>query len=338
MINDTYRRICVRAQAMVQNTSTSTSNANDLLPKVKDWCRTRYDRILRSFPWDELNRSYNLSVTAGTRDYSLRYDLESIIKMWDTTHGQEITAYDIRDHIRFNAINLEVTGSIQTGNPDQYIDIGSKSCSALMSIADQVQVGSTSASDISPAVIRITGEVSGMPVSENITLTGQTFVTSSNTFDAGAELQITSGSSTAVLTDLVGVVTVREKTTTTNVLAKLAPNERAPYYKWIRYSVMPASAFTAQVWYKKRWMPLTNDNDAPMIPCSNEIVEGVVADCLLEDGQIQEASLQEQKFAKSVTELWFSRKPRNLITQIVPDNGDPQGRNERNLYYFGASY
>lgn len=338
MINDTYKRIQVRAMAILQNTSTSTSNANDLLPKVKDWCRTRYDRILRAFPWDELNRSYNLSVTAGTRDYSLRYDLESIIKMWDTTHGQEITAYDLRDHIRFNAINLEVSGNVQTGNPDQYIDIGSKSCSALLSTSDQVQVLSTSASDVSPAVIRITGEVSGMPVSENITLTGVTAATSTNTFDSGAELQITAGSSSAVLTDLVGVVTVREQDTTSNVLAKLAPGERSPYYKWIRFSVTPASAFTAQVWYKKRWMPLSNDNDAPIIPCANEIIEGVVSDALLEDGQIQEASIQESKFSKSVTELWFSRRPRNLITQIVPDNGDPQARNERNLYYFGSSY
>lgn len=338
MTNDTYKRIQVRAMALVQNTSTSTSNANDLLPKVKDWCRTRYDRILRSFPWAELNRSYNLSVTAGTRDYALRYDLESIIKMWDMTHGLEITAYDIRDHVRFNAINLEVSGNVQTGNPDQYIDIGSKSCSALMSIADKVQVLSSSASDVSPAVIRITGEVSGMPIGENITLTGVTAVDSVNTYDAGAELQITAGSSSAVLTDLVGVVTVREKTTPGNIIAKLSPNERAPYYKWVRMSVTPAEALTAQVWYKKRWLPLTNDNDAPVIPCANEIVEGVVADALIEDGQINEAGLQEKKFSQSVTELWISRRPRNLITQIVPDGGDPQTGSGRNLYYFGNSY
>lgn len=338
MINDTFKRIQVRAMAIVQNTSTSTSNANDLLPKVKDWCRTRYDRILRSFPWDELNRSYNLSVVAGTRDYSLRHDLEQIIKMWDTTHGFEITAYDIRDHVRFNATNLEVSGNVQTGNPDQYIDIGSKSCSALMSTADQIQVVSTSASDVSPMVIRVTGEVSGMPVSESMTLTGLTAVTSTNTFDSGAELFITAGTSDGTLQDLAGVVTVREQDTTSNVLAKLSPNERAPYYKWIRMSVTPASALTAQIWYKKRWLPLTNDNDAPIIPCANEIVEGVVADALWEDGQENAAQAQEKKFTNSVTELWFSRRSRNLITQIVPDGGDPQARNERNLYFMGDSY
>lgn len=338
MINDTYKRIQVRAMAMVQNTSTSTSNANDLLPKVKDWCRTRYDRVMRAFPWIELIRNYSLSVTAGTRDYALRYDLEEIIKMWDVTHGNEITAYDIRDHIRFNAINLEVSGNVQTGNPDQYIEIGSRSVSALLSTSDQVQVLSTSASDTTPKVIRITGEVSGMPVSENITLTGTSAATSTNTFDSGSELFITAGTSDGTLSDLVGVVTVREQDTTSNVLAKLAPGERAPLYKWIRLSVTPASALTAQVWYKKRWMPLSNDNDAPLVPCANEIIEGVIADALWEDGQESAAQIQETKFANSVKELWISRRPQNLITQIVPDNGDPQARSERNLYNLGNSY
>ena len=86
MINDTFKRIQVRAMAMVQNTSTSTTNANDLLPKVKDWGRTRYDRVMRAFPWPELNRTYNLSVVSGTRDYALRYDLEAIINdLWQNS-------------------------------------------------------------------------------------------------------------------------------------------------------------------------------------------------------------------------------------------------------------
>lgn len=338
MINDTYKRIQVRAQALVQNTSTSTSNANDLLPKVKDWCRTRYDRIMRAFPWDELNRSYSLSITSGTRDYALRYDLESVVKMWDTTHGNEIVAYDIRDHVRFGAVNSEVVGNVQTGNPDYYIDIGSKGVKALLSVADQVQVLSTSASDITPMVIRVQGEVSGVVVAENITLTGVTAATSSNTFDAGSELIISAGTSDGTLQDLAGVVTVREKTTTSNTLSTLAPSERAPLFRWVRLSPMPATNLTAQVWYKKRWMPLVNDLDIPLIPCANEIVEGIVADALWEDGQENAAQAQDAKFTKAVTELWYSRRNRNLITQIVPDDGDAHAYSSRNLYFFGNSY
>lgn len=338
MINDTFKRIQVRAMAMVQNTSTSITNANDLLPKVKDWVRTRYDRILRSFPWGELNRNYNLSVVSGTRDYSLRYDLEDVIKMWDTTNGKEITALDIRDHVRFNAVSLEVAGNVQTGVADHYIDIGSKSCSALLSQSTKVQISSSSASDTTPMVVRVTGEVSGIAVSENIALNGVSAVDSSNTFDSGSELQITAGTSNGSLQDLVGVVTVCETTTPANILAKLAPSERSPLFRWIRLDLMPAANATYQVWYKKRWMPLVNDNDAPVIPCANEIVEGVVADALFEDGQVTGAQAQESKFVNSVMSLWISRRPRNLIKQMVPDNGEPQVFGQRDLYRFGSSY
>lgn len=335
-MNDTFKRIQVRAQAMVQNTSTSTANANDLLPKVKDWCRTRYDRILRSFPWNELNRSYSLSVASGTRDYALRYDLEQIIKIWDATNGQEITEKDIRDHVRFTAIENEVLGNVQTGQPSNYIDIGSKSVSALLSTADKIQVVSSSASDITPMQIRIKGEVSGIEVSENITLTGTSAVDSSFTYDSGAELTVSVKTSDGSLQDLVGVVTVREKTTTSNVLAKLSPTERAPYYKWIRLSVTPASALTAQVWYKKRWMPLVDDGDIPIVPCANEIIEGVIADALWEDGQEGAAQAQESKFSNSVTELWISRRRRNLINQVVPDGGDMDDTGR--TFYVGNTY
>jgi len=324
--------------AMVQNTSTSTSNANDLLPKVKDWCRTRYDRILRSFPWGELTRNYNLSIVSGTRDYSLRYDLEQIIKMWDTTHGKEITALDIRDHIRFNAIINEVSGNVQTGVADNYVEIGSKACSALMSTADKIQVLSTSASDVTPMQVRVSGEVSGIQASENITLTGVTSVDSTNTYDSGSELTISVGTSNGSLQDCAGVVTVREKTTPANIIAKLSPTERSPLFQWIRLSLMPSSNATYQIWYKKSWMPLVNDLDVPIIPCANEIIEGIIADALFEDGQVTGAQGQESKFANSVKELWIASRPRNLIKQIVPDNGDPQAFGQRNLYDFGASY
>lgn len=321
--------------ALAQNTSRSTTNANDLLPKVKDFARTRYDRILRSFPWTEITKSYNLSVTASTRDYALRYDLESIIKIWDATHGQELIEQTVQDYIRFVAPIEEVAGNVQTGQVDKYVDIGSKSVSALLSTADQVQVLSTSASDVSPMVIRIAGEVNGIPLSENLTLTGTTAVTSTNTYDSGAELTISAGTSDGTLQDLVGVVTVREQDTTSNVLAKLAPNERAPYYKWIRFNPTPADAFTATIWYKKRWYPLVNDNDVPLVPCANELVEGILADILWEDGQEGAAQAQESKFAKSVTELWFSRRPRNLITQMVPDNGDAAYSSVPDRYFWG---
>jgi len=321
LINDNFKRIQVRAQSQVQNVSTSTSNANDILPKVKDWARTRYNRILRSFPWVELIREYDLSVTASTRDYALRRDLEQIIKIWDKTNGREITEDTLESHIRFTAPVEEVAGNVQTGQPKKYIRVGSKSVSSLLSTDDKVQVLSTSTDDDSPKIIRITGEVSGVPVSESLTLNGTTAVDSSNTYDEGTEFIIGVGSLTGTDIELAGVVTLREKTSA-DTLAQIAPNEKAPYYEWIRLVNTPAAALTAEVWYKKKWLPLENDADVPIIPCADELVEGIVADALAEDGQEQAWQFQEQKFNNSVRELFNSRKGRNVIKQFVPANSE----------------
>jgi hypothetical protein len=249
--------------------------------------------------------------------------------MWDTTHGNEVFGQDVTDYVRFDAPIYEVAGNTMTGTPDYYIHIGNRSVSALLSTADQVQVLSTSSSDTDPKVIRISGEVSGIQVSESITLNGTTAVDSTNTFDSGSELIVSAGTSDGTLSDLAGVVTVREKTTSANVLAKIAPEERAPSYMWIKFSPTLSAAATMKVWYKMKWKPLNNDNDVPLVPCANEIVEGVIADALFEDGQENAAVLQEKKFSSSVAELWNSRKPRNLIKQMIPETENNDLTNDR---------
>ena len=84
--NDLFIRIQKRAMARVQNTGTSTTNPNDLLPKVKDWATYRYDRIMRIFPWPHLYRNYDLSVISGTSDYALRRDLDKVLTITDITN------------------------------------------------------------------------------------------------------------------------------------------------------------------------------------------------------------------------------------------------------------
>lgn len=336
MANDLFKRIQVRAQAAVQNTSTSTTNANDLLPKVKDWASYRYDRIMRTFPWAELVRKYDLSVVSGTSDYALQSDVDKIIAMSDITNGQLISEETIQSHERFVAPVLEVAGDIQTSKqPNLYRFIGTRSVKALLSVADTVQVLSTSASDISPKVVRIVGLVSGTEVAESIVLTGATAATSNNTFDSGSELTISVGTSDGTINDTVGTITVRETITTANTLAVLPAGAKTQTYNWVSLSPQPAAALTARIWYKKKWRRLVNDNDIPIIDCADEIIEGVIADALWEDGQSEEAQAKENKFNLLVTELWRANsKSTNLIKQAVPDNGDPNFNRSNPLRLF----
>ena len=56
MIRTTFREILRRAGQRIQNLDTSTSNDNDLYPKLKVWSNERYKRLLRSKPWPQLNK------------------------------------------------------------------------------------------------------------------------------------------------------------------------------------------------------------------------------------------------------------------------------------------
>src|SRR3990167_2350480 len=194
-LNDTYRRIKHRAMALVQNIDFSTTNTNDIVLKVNDFIRQRYDQILRFYSWPELTRKYTVQLTASTTDYALRRDVEEVYKIWDSTNGREIKRKTLDRHIRFTAPVEEVAGNATTGNPEAWYPIGEKSVSALLSIADTIQIVSTSASDVSPKVIRIKGLVSGVEVAETITLTGASVATSSNTYDSGSALFISAGTS-----------------------------------------------------------------------------------------------------------------------------------------------
>ena len=67
----TFREMQRRVGRRISNLDTSTTNANDLLPKIKDWINERYERIVRSFPWTEIEKKYTLQIVASQRSYAL---------------------------------------------------------------------------------------------------------------------------------------------------------------------------------------------------------------------------------------------------------------------------
>lgn len=326
MPNDTYRRIKHRVMAMVSNIDFTTSNTNDIVLKVNDWVRARYNRIVRAYPWPALVRSYTLTLTASTTDYALRRDVGDVLNVFDQTNGREIKHRDLANHYRFRAPTFEIAGNILTGQPEFYHHIGEKSAKALLSTSDTIRIVSTSSSDISPLVVRIHGESNGVEVAETLVGNGTSNRDGSISFDSGSEIRVSVGTSDGSIQDPAGVITVKE-TTSGTTLAQLAPDERGFRYKWIKIHPTPASSGTQPtllIWYKKRVRPLSDDNDAPEVDCADEIVEGVVADALWEDGQEASARTQEEKFRQLVNELFVASQPANRNIQFVPENDDTE--------------
>lgn len=317
----TFRDILRRAGARLSLTSTATSDADDLYPKLKDWTNERYERIYNSFPWNGALEQTTKQLTASITDYGLPRDIGKIWSIYDTTNGQKITWKDVQRHDRFWAEDLDTTGNVVTGDPRRAYPIGKYTVIASIgATAEKVDVVSTSSSDVSPKVVHITGLVSSVEISEDIVLTGTVAASSSNTYDALQKIRVSTGTNDESRDPIAGVITIDGNTSGT-VFAKISPQEIAPIYQWIRVSPTPKSSGTQPTWrfqYTKRLQMLMNDNDIPILDIGVALIEGVVAEGLREDGQIQEAELAEQRFGGMVTELQYADTNFNVVEQFTP--------------------
>jgi len=318
----TFKEIQRRVQQRIQNDTTSTSDTiNDLIPKLKVWINERYDRVLRAKPWECLKKSYSLQIVASQKSYALNRDIGIITSVFDKTNGRVIKRISLEEHIRNNASALDVADNVQTGDPTQYYHTGLNLVkNAIGSSAEKVSVVSTSASDVSPLVVHIKGLVSSIEVEEDVILTGTSSVDSSNTYDASQKLEVSLGTNDGTTPEAAGVITVSGKTSGT-VFTKISEWEIATEYQWIDVVTTPKSSGTQPVWdihYLRKHIPLKNNNDIPILDCSNELVTGAYADALREDGQEGEANTQEQLFAGYVEELWASQHNPYDIEQFIP--------------------
>lgn len=316
----TFRDILRRAGARISNVVTSTSSANDIYPKLKDWVNERYERIYDNFPWRASLEDTTLQIVASQRAYALSRDIDKIWAVYDQTNGKPVGESELKTHFRFRAIDLDQTGNVQTSDPGVYYPVGDFTVKAeIGSTAEKIDVVSTSTADVTPNVVHITGLVSEVELSEDIVLTGTTGVSSSNTYDATQKLRISVGTNDESRKTVVGAITVDGNTSGT-VFAKISPKEVAPIYKWVEVSPLPTTNATQPVWlfwYSKRLQMLVDDNDIPIIDVGLALIEGCVAQALKEDGQDEQANIAEAGFGGLVEEKKLADTGPNLIEQFV---------------------
>jgi hypothetical protein len=320
----TFKELQRQVQQKIQNSSVSVSDSyNDILPKIKNWINAAYERIIRAKPWAELVRKYTLDIVNSQTEYALNMDVQDIMSVYDVTNGCPITQTTLEDYIRVNSSTFDQAGNILTGDPTQYYEIGHYTTCAPIATAETVSIVSNSASDITPLVVQIRGNVSGVEVQEDVILTGTTAATSTNSYDAG-KISCHIGTNDGSIPNLHGVVTVSGYTSTTT-FAKIAPRTLATEYKWIKVAPTPEATGTMpdwDIWYRRKAQDLVNNNDMPVIDCSLAIIQGAYADALREDGQEQNAVMADQKFVEMVEELWASRTNPNIIEQMTPYTRD----------------
>ncbi len=318
----TFREMQRQVQAKVQNTNTDTSDADDLLPKIKDWINERYYRLYRTYYWRDSMETYDLTITASTAQYAFDRDVHEVVSIFDKTNAYPIFEDTIENHIRHFAIDFDKTGNVINDDPSRYRIIGTHTVKAeIGSTAEKIDVvSSNNTTDISPNCVHIEGLVSGIETQENITLTGTTSATSTNTYDANQKVRVSIGTTTGVRKTITGNVTI-DGTTSGTTFSEISLSDYAQKYTWFKVSPTPKSSGTQptwEIWYRKKLHLLDNDNDIPIIDCSIELIQGAFADALREDGLEQEANLAEQKFIVMTKELMAAESTPNKIKQFIP--------------------
>lgn len=229
-------------------------------------------------PWCGLLRQSTFTSTTGLDYFITSSEVDQVIDLSErsTPIVLALQRYYAMLNKHFDAVG------VTTGNPVTASPMGEIGVMAALAADGTLSVVSSSASDTTPKV-RVNGYDSNLvPVTEVLTLTGTTPVTSANTYTSkeGYEPRFSKDA------DTVGIVTISAGAVT---LARLAPEEREVRYR--KWKVWPtfSSAITVYMTFKRRIRELVNDEDTPDIECDNALKMFAFARALQEKRQFTKA-------------------------------------------------
>lgn len=290
-MNKTFADMKANVGLELQDTSTSF---NTLIGK---WINRRYFQCLRYVNWDAINPSYSVTLVAGTQDYALPRDFGKAVYAVDATNNFTY------EEVRFDDLAGNPSGIYQQGGANKYT-IYESPVAVQPTSASVVTVVSSSASD-SSAAVTIRGLVGGVETFETITLNGVT--------PANGSLSFTYISS--VSKDLtVGSVTV---TCNSQTVAVIEPERKVVRYKLIRFMPIPSEARTVTIPYHINPLPMSQDDDVPVIDIDDCLEAGARADGWRYKRQGQKASVEEANYQSLMSDYVYSieNKP-NMIQQF----------------------
>lgn len=277
--------------------------------KIKRWVNLRYETLAKRHPWAALfdARETGVTLVSGSAFLILPKRVGSLFMIAEMTNKELLDVFSFTELWRQNTDTIN-----SAGNAVKYSHVGEVGSAASLSIADKVQVVSSSASDNAAFSVRIFGTVSGEDVAETINLNGTTAVDSVNTYDSGTFIRVSKNTTTT------GVITIREKTTPANVLAKLVQNEFTVKYKRLRLHLVPNSAPTVAIYYNKQVMRLVNDLDVPEFDCGAYLVAAAYADALKEQKQYAKAIQEEKAAENELAALMIQEMFDDGLQQLTP--------------------
>ena len=266
------------------------SNDSDYQAKIAVWIRLSHKLLseINDF-WRELSDIHNFTTVSGTEDYPLPQRFDKPFRLFDLTNKKEILP-DIEEIYTEN--NLSAIADGTTGKPSKYRIYGQTGVRIPISTSgDTLQVKSSSSSDTSSPVIRIRGYIDSdrlIEDTEEITIsagTPTTFVAGTKTF-----YEITQVSKSANTT---GFITIANSSDTT--LETLAPSDRTARHFILKLGLIPNSADSYRLLFKKTISEMNDDEDYPFTECDRYLIMDAWGWALKQDKEDQRAEFAWQK-------------------------------------------
>ena len=190
-------------------------------------------------PWTWLRDKTTFSTVADQESYNLDEEIDRIAFLRQRTTPLKFLY--VPDHLAYQYVpNPEDTGS---GVPRAYRLWEETGFSVQNTSAEKLTVVSSSALDTGATfTVSLVGREStnNLIVSESLTLTGTTAVTSTNTYAIGGLLQISKAKATTGTISIAGA-------TSATAFSKIAPEERAPRFKRLSLYPIPSAVITIYV-------------------------------------------------------------------------------------------
>lgn len=247
---------------VVQETGSSSSSGTQKT-RIREAIGIAYADLLRRYPWPNLMDAKETGVTA-TAGQSFVYLPKYVQQVYfllpsvlDQLAPHEAILQFMNRRGSFKDTQFPIEAFSDAGEVGRKTDFSST--------AETLEVSGGTAS--------YTALLHGMTstddeVTEAVLVTSGA-ATPSNTSFTDLYSVSTDGSHTSVVT-VAGV-------TSSTTYATIGPSERTARYRRLRLSGVPTSAETLAIYYKKRAIPLLNDDQVPEIPVSTAIIHTAIA-------------------------------------------------------------
>ena len=259
--------------------------------KIGDALNRKYHEIWMMYPWVEsivINKSFTL--TSGRVDQVLPNDVDIVYSVTERTNNEQIVP------VSAYVYDMKYLQDVATSNaPLAYTPAGKAALGNKMSADSKLTFISDSASDTTQTIRIYSKNSSGVYISEQITLTGTTSVTTSATFLAGWIENVQKSALT------VGTVTVTDASA--NTIGTIAPRDYTNKYIRINLQAPPDQSYTAYVSGKKPFKRLEYAEDIPAFECCDALVHYATAEVLRLRDKYQQAEYETKEGDRILTAL-----------------------------------